>query len=215
MLIFALAFVQLVSAQHEGSRPSVLVAFRNGKLHLPCKPIPDRMDADFKLTLRKDNHQEPVCTVSWTKNKTEIDPGQGGTHCDVQRSTKSVSFILTKLDRNHTDYYICHVEIFYPPPYRNTNLSTTYVYVHDKELLRCECGPFLPFWPLVGIAVALLLCPVLLIALCLRMRLTKSAPASHEPGSEYMAMAAVNAARKSHFKENTRFEKVTRSSSGQ
>ncbi|KAJ1186632.1 hypothetical protein NDU88_003413 [Pleurodeles waltl] len=195
MLIFALAFVHLVCAQHEASSPPVLVAFRNGELHLPCRPVPDMMDAKFKLTLLKENHQEPVCTGSWATNKAEIYPGQAGPHCEVHRYNNSVSFTLTKLDSHDTNYYICHIEIFYPPPYVNKNRSKTFVYVHDKELQRCESGPALPIWPLFGLAVALLLCSVFIVALCLHMKSRKYAPASLQPSSEYMVMAAVNAAR--------------------
>ncbi|XP_069471653.1 inducible T-cell costimulator [Ambystoma mexicanum] len=197
MAFLLLATVQLASAHIAIDSPPVVVAFHNGQAELTCKDVVlPNITEEFKLTLLKGNQTGPaVCAGYWGPNKNFNYPSLDQAQCVARRSANGLSFSLANLDTSHTDYYFCRLEILFPPPYDNLILGKTYLYVHNTELQNCECKMYLLPWSAIGLGVALLLCPLLVVAFCLYKRPGKCAPAAHEPNSEYMPMAAVTAAR--------------------
>ncbi|XP_032920864.1 inducible T-cell costimulator-like isoform X2 [Catharus ustulatus] len=83
--------------------------------------------------------------------------------------------------------------IFLPPPYIDCCLKESYLYIQDKE----DCFSLgLVSWVIIGLIIFAISCICCVVACCLRNKNQKCESSSHEYNSEYMPMAAVNAAKK-------------------
>ncbi|XP_075462880.1 inducible T-cell costimulator [Ascaphus truei] len=198
-----LLFSQLVTAQTSTSHnPNVVVAFRNGQADLPCQHTPSQ-DSKFNLTLLKGSERHSVCVLYTDGNVIKFHNWEDQVPCNLSESNGIMSFTLSKLDIKHIDNYICHIQIYFPPPYKNSTVNETYVYIHDSELQRCTVMSRLVMWIFIGLAGFLLLCITVTLSLEILRKQTRKCETStavemnNEYNSEYMPMASVAAARRS------------------
>ncbi|NWV41220.1 ICOS protein, partial [Grantiella picta] len=171
------------------SDPQVMVEFENGNFNFTF-PNPENV-SEFSMTLFKGHEKKEICSLYLSEeiviSKTNV------TYCQTQNSSSSTTFILKNLERKHTDNYTYCLEIFLPPPYIDCCLKEIYLYVRDKE----DCFSLgLVLWIIIGLIIFTIFCVCCVVACCLRNKNQKCESNSHEYNSEYMPMAAVNAAKK-------------------
>ncbi|NXA59006.1 ICOS protein, partial [Mohoua ochrocephala] len=161
----------------------------NGNLNF-IFPNPKNV-SEFSLTLLKGREKKEICALHLTEEK--VVSKSNVSYCQTQNSSSSTIFILTNLERKHIDFYTYCLEIFLPPPYIDCCLKETYLYVRDKE----DCFSLgLMSWIIIGLIIFAISCVCCVVACCLRNKNQKCDSNSHEYNSEYMPMAAVNAAKK-------------------
>ncbi|NXI73965.1 ICOS protein, partial [Anseranas semipalmata] len=175
------------------SDPQVMVEFKSGNFkfifHNP------KNVSEFSMTLFKGHEKKEICALHVSKEKAI--PKRNVTYCQAEYSNTSTTFILTNLERKHIDTYTYCLEMFLPPPYRDCRLKETYLYIQDKE----DCISLgIMSWVITGlIAFAMISCVCCVVACCLRNKNQQCESNSHEYNSEYMPMAAVNAAKKTRI----------------
>ncbi|XP_074858065.1 inducible T-cell costimulator [Carettochelys insculpta] len=146
----------------------------------------------FSMTLLKGQERQKICALHMENGKSF--PESNNSYCLPEHAGNSISFTLKDLESKHTGMYICCLEILLPAPYIDCRVNETYLYIHDSE--ACFVSERMP-WILIGItAFAMVSCICCTIACCLKMKKKQCESNSHEFNSEYMPMAAVNAARK-------------------
>ncbi|XP_052530683.1 inducible T-cell costimulator [Tympanuchus pallidicinctus] len=170
--------------------PQGIVKFENGNFKLIFQN-PKNVN-EFSMTLLRGHERKAICALHVSKNKAV--PKSNVTYCQAEHSNTSTTFILTNLDRKHIDTYTCCLESLLPPPYIDCHLKETYLYIQDKE----DCfSQGIMSWIITGlIAFALISCVCCVVAYRLRNKNQQCESSSHEYNSEYMPMAAVNAAKK-------------------
>ncbi|XP_072198539.1 inducible T-cell costimulator [Excalfactoria chinensis] len=175
------------------SDPQGIVEFENGNFKLIFQN-PKNVN-EFSMTLLKGNERKAICALHMNKNKAV--PKSNVTYCRAEHSNTSTTFILSNLDRKHIDTYTCCLERFLPPPYIGCHLKETYLYIQDKE----DCSSqVITSWIIIGlIAFALISCICCVVTYRLRNKNQQCESNSHEFNSEYMPMAAVNAAKKTRI----------------
>ncbi|CAN8218992.1 unnamed protein product [Coccothraustes coccothraustes] len=170
------------------SDAQVMVEFENGNFHFTF-PNPKNV-SEFSMTLFKGREKKEICALHLSKERVIFQSNV--TYCQTQNSSSSTTFILKNLERKHIDVYTYCLEIFLPPPYIECCLKETYLYVQDKE--ECFSLGLVP-WVIIGVIIfAVSVCCV--VACCLRNKNQKCDSNTLEYNSEYMPMAAVNAAKK-------------------
>ncbi|NXI47667.1 ICOS protein, partial [Galbula dea] len=175
--------------QHHVSDPQVTVEFENGIFKFTF-PNPKNV-SEFSMTLFKGNEKKEICALHLSKVK--VIPKSNVTYCQTERSNSSTTFILKNLESKHTDVYTYCLETFLPPPYIDCQLKETYLYIQDKEVC-ISLG--LMSWITIGLIIfAMISCVCCVVACCLRIKNLQCESKSHEYNSEYMPMAAVNAAK--------------------
>uniref|UniRef100_A0A8C5U0D7 Inducible T-cell costimulator n=1 Tax=Malurus cyaneus samueli TaxID=2593467 RepID=A0A8C5U0D7_9PASS len=181
--------VFMSSDQPHVSDPQVKVAFENGNFNFTF-PNPENV-SEFSMTLFKGHEKKEICAFHLSEER--VISKSNVTYCQTQNSNSSTTFILKNLERKHIDIYIYCLDIFLPPPYIDCCLKETYLYVQDKE----DCFSLGPMqWIIIGLIIFAISCVCCAVACCLRSKNQKSESSSHEYNSEYMPMAAVNAAKK-------------------
>ncbi|NWY76321.1 ICOS protein, partial [Erithacus rubecula] len=171
------------------SDAQVMVEFENGNLNFTF-PNPKNV-SEFSITLFKGHEKKEICALHWTKEKVFLKSNVS--YCQAQNSGNSTTFILKNLEKKHIDIYTYYLEIFLPPPYIDCCLKETYLYIPDKE----DCSSHgLLLWIIIGLIIFAISCVCCAVAYCLRNKNQKCESSSHEYNSEYMPMAAVNAAKK-------------------
>ncbi|NXG27702.1 ICOS protein, partial [Dromaius novaehollandiae] len=172
------------------SDPQVMVEFRSGDFKLIFHN--PKNVSEFSMILFKGHEKKQICALHVSKEKAI--PESNVSYCHAEHSNSSTTFILKNLERQHTDIYTCCLETFLPPPYIDCRLNETYLYIQDKE--DCISSGFLS-WIIIGLIVFAMISSVCcVVACCLRNKNQQCESNSHEYNSEYMPMAAVNAARK-------------------
>ncbi|NWW14209.1 ICOS protein, partial [Oreocharis arfaki] len=170
------------------SAPHVMVEFENGNFNFTF-PNPKNV-SEFSMTLFRGHEKKEICALHLSEerviSKTNV------TYCQTQSSSSSTTFILKNLERKHIDIYTYCLEIFLPPPYIDCSLKETYLYVQDKE--DGSSLGLVP-WIIIGLIIFVISCICCFVACCLRNKNQKCDSNYHEPNSEYMPMAAVNAAK--------------------
>ncbi|NXE91565.1 ICOS protein, partial [Menura novaehollandiae] len=172
------------------SDPQVMVEFENGNFNVTF-PNPKNV-SEFSMTLFKGREKKEICALHLSKegvlSKSNV------TYCQTTNSNSSTTFILKNLESKHIDIYTYCLEIFLPPPYIDCCVKEAYLYIQDKE----DCFSLgLVSWITIGLIVfAMISCVCCVVACCLRNKNQKCESNSHEYNSEYMPMAAVNAAKK-------------------
>ncbi|NXU44673.1 ICOS protein, partial [Drymodes brunneopygia] len=175
--------------QSHFSDSQVMVEFENGNFNFTF-PNPKNV-SEFSMTLFKGREKKEICALHLSEER--VIPKSNVTYCQTQNSRSSTTFILKNLERKHTDIYTYHLVIFLPPPYIDCCLKETYLYVQDKE----DCFSLgLVSWIIIGLIILAISCVCCVVACCLRSKNQKCESNSHEYNSEYMPMAAVNAAKK-------------------
>ncbi|NXO14521.1 ICOS protein, partial [Oriolus oriolus] len=171
------------------SDPQVMVEFENGNFNFTfANP---KNVSEFSMTLFKGHEKKEICALYLSK-ETVISKSNVS-YCQTQNSSSSTTFILKNLERKHIDIYTYYLEIFLPPPYIECCLKETYLYVQDRE----DCFSLgLVSWIIIGLIIFAIFCVCCVVACCLRNKNQKCDSTSHEYNSEYMPMAAVNAAKK-------------------
>uniref|UniRef100_A0A8C3D0P9 Inducible T-cell costimulator n=1 Tax=Cairina moschata TaxID=8855 RepID=A0A8C3D0P9_CAIMO len=151
--------------------------------------------SEFSMTLFKGHEKKEICALHVSKEKAI--PKSNVTYCQAEHSNTSTTFILTNLERKHIDTYTYCLEMFLPPPYIDCRLKETYLYIQDKE----DCISLgLMTWVTIGLIVFVMISCVCCVAACrLRNKNQQCESNSHEYNSEYMPMAAVNAAKKTRI----------------
>ncbi|NXI75924.1 ICOS protein, partial [Rhipidura dahli] len=171
------------------SDPQVMVEFENGNFNFTF-PNPKNV-SEFSMILFKGSEKKEICALHLSEER--IISKSNVIYCQTQNSRNSTTFILKNLERKHIDIYTYCLEIFLPPPYIQCCLRETYLYVQDKE----DCFSLgLVSWIIIGLIIFAISCVCCVIACCLRNKNQKCDSSSHEYNSEYMPMAAVNAAKK-------------------
>ncbi|NXY62201.1 ICOS protein, partial [Callaeas wilsoni] len=171
------------------SDPQVMVEFENGNFNFTF-PNPKNV-SEFSMTLFKGREKKEICALHLSEER--VISKSNVTYCQTQNSNSSTTFILKNLERKHIDIYTYCLEIFLPPPYIDCCLQETYLYVQDKE----DCFSLgLMSWIIIGLIIFAISCVCCcVVACCLRNKNQKCDSNSHEYNSEYMPMAAVNAAK--------------------
>ncbi|NXQ59065.1 ICOS protein, partial [Anthoscopus minutus] len=171
------------------SDAQVMVEFENGNFNLTF-PNPKNA-SEFSMTLFKGREKKEICALHFSKER--VIPKSNVAYCQTQNSSSSTTFMLKNLERKHNDFYTYCLEIFLPPPYIDCCLKETYLYIQDKE----DCFSLgLMSWIIIGLIIFAISCVCCVVACCLRNKNQKCESSSHEYNSEYMHMAAVNAAKK-------------------
>ncbi|NWV46627.1 ICOS protein, partial [Daphoenositta chrysoptera] len=171
------------------SDPQVMVEFENGNFNF-IFPNPQNV-SEFSMTLFKGREKKEICALHLSEER--VISKSNVTYCQTQNSSSSTTFILKNLERKHTDIYTYCLEIFLPPPYICCCLKETYLYIQDKE----DCFSLgLASGIIIGLIIFAISCVFCVVACCLRNKNQKCDSNSHEYNSEYMPMAAVNAAKK-------------------
>ncbi|KFQ55481.1 inducible T-cell costimulator [Pelecanus crispus] len=175
------------------SDPQVMVEFENGNFKFTF-PNPKNV-SEFSMTLFKGHEKKEICALHLSKEK--VIPKSNVTYCQTEHSNSSTAFILKNLERKHTNIYTYCLEMFLPPPYIDCRLKETYLYIQDKE----DCISLgLMSWLIIGLIMfAMIFCICCVVACCLRNKNQQCESNSHEYNSEYMPMAAVNAAKKTRI----------------
>ncbi|NXN89622.1 ICOS protein, partial [Bombycilla garrulus] len=174
------------------SDAQMVVEFENGNVNCTF-PNPKNV-SDFSMILLKGSEKKKICALHLSKEKVYHESNV--TYCQTQSSSNSTTFILKNLERKHTDVYTFSLEILLPPPYIDCCLKETYLYVQDKE----DCFSLgLVSWIIIGLIIFAISCVCCVVACCLRSKNQKCESNSHEYNSEYMPMAAVNAAKKTRI----------------
>ncbi|XP_027587218.1 inducible T-cell costimulator-like [Pipra filicauda] len=170
--------------------PQVMVEFENGNFNFTF-PNPQNV-SEFSMTLFKGKEKKEICTLHL--NEENVFPKSNVTYCETKNSNTSTTFILKNLERKHMDIYIYCLEVFFPPPYIDCRLKEICLYIPDKE----DCFSLgQESWVIIAlIMVSLISCACCVVVCCLRNKIQKCDSNSHEYNSEYMPMAAVNAAKK-------------------
>ncbi|CAM4538136.1 unnamed protein product [Lepidochelys kempii] len=175
------------------SDPQVMVEFHKGIFKFNFSN--PKNVTEFSMTLLKGHEKEAICAIHMNNGKAI--PESKTTYCEPVNSGNSTSFILKNLESKHMGIYLCCLEILLPAPYIECRVNETYLYIHDSE--ACFVSEMMS-WMLIGItAFSVVSCICCIIACCLRKKTTQCESNSHEFNSEYMPMAAVNAARKPTF----------------
>ncbi|XP_056352586.1 inducible T-cell costimulator-like [Oenanthe melanoleuca] len=171
------------------SDAQVMVEFENGNFNFTF-PNPKNV-SEFSITLFKGREKKNICALHLGEEKVILKSNVS--YCQTQNSRNSTTFILKNLERKHTDVYTYYLEILLPPPYIDCCLKETYLYIPDKE----DCFSLgLVLWIIIGLIIFAISCVCCAVACCLRNKNQKCESNSHEYNSEYMPMAAVNAAKK-------------------
>ncbi|NXS83784.1 ICOS protein, partial [Erpornis zantholeuca] len=171
------------------SDPQVVVDFENGNFNFTF-PNPKNV-SEFSMTLFKGREKKEICALHLSEER--VIPKSNVSYCQTQNSSSSTTFILKNLERKHNDIYTYCLEIFLPPPYIHCCLKEAYLYVQDKE----DCFSLgLVSWIIIGLIIFAISCVCCVVVCCLRNKNQKCDSNSHEYNSEYMPMAAVNAAKK-------------------
>ncbi|NWV10671.1 ICOS protein, partial [Ptilonorhynchus violaceus] len=171
------------------SDPQVMVEFGNGNFNFTF-PNPKNV-SEFSMTLFKGQEKKEICALHLTKER--VLSRSNVTYCQTEKSNSSTTFILKNLERKHIDVYTYCLEIFLPPPYIDCCLKETYLYIQDKE----DCFSLgLMSWIIIGLIFFAITSVCCVVVCCLRSKNQKCESNSHEYNSEYMPMAAVNAAKK-------------------
>ncbi|NWT17362.1 ICOS protein, partial [Vireo altiloquus] len=171
------------------SDPQVMVEFENGNFNFTF-PNPKNV-SEFSMTLFKGREKKEICALHLSEER--VIPKSNVSYCQTQNSSSSTTFILKNLERKHIDIYTYYLEIFLPPPYIRCCLRETYLYIQDKE----DCFSLgRVSWIIIGLTIFAISCVCFVVACCLRNKNQKCDSNSHEYNSEYMPMAAVNAAKK-------------------
>ncbi|XP_065606463.1 inducible T-cell costimulator-like [Cyrtonyx montezumae] len=172
------------------SGPQGIVEFENGNFKLIFQN-PKNVN-EFSMSLFKGHEKEPICALH--VNKEKAIPKSNVTYCQAEHSNTNTTFILTNLNRKHTDTYICCLESLLPPPYIDCHLKETYLYIQDKE----DCfSQRIISWIIIGLIAFAMISGVCCVVACrLRNKNQQCESNSHEYNSEYMPMAAVNTAKK-------------------
>ncbi|XP_073501705.1 inducible T-cell costimulator [Phyllobates terribilis] len=192
--------VSVQTIGNSGSCPHLVVSSRMGKVEL-CRFIPPKNSA-FNLTLERGNNGGVACLVYTLDNEIKlqnrIDKGQ----CHVQQLNGTLSFSLNDLEKEHTDNYICRVQIFFPPPHSNFTVNRTLLYVHDFHMNppACHILSFVETWILIGISALMFACFMAAVILSLKRKQCRECHARNmeltkEQHSEYMHMASVSLAK--------------------
>ncbi|NWZ89970.1 ICOS protein, partial [Nesospiza acunhae] len=171
------------------SDTQVMVEFENGDFHFTF-PNPKNV-SEFSMTLFRGREKKEICAFHLSKER--VISKSNVTYCQTQNSSSSTIFILKNLERKHIDVYTYCLEIFLPPPYIDCCLKETYLYVQDKE----DCFSLgRVSWIIIGVIIFAISCVCCVVTCCLRNKNQKCESNSLEYNSEYMPMAAVNAAKK-------------------
>ncbi|XP_066045848.1 inducible T-cell costimulator isoform X2 [Chamaea fasciata] len=150
--------------------------------------------SEFTMILFKGNEKKEICSLHLSEER--VIRTSNVTYCQTQNSRNSTTFILKNLGRQHNDVYTYDLKIFLPPPYIDCCLKETYLYVQDKE----DCFSLgLTSWIIISLIIFAISCVCFVVACCLRNKNQNCESNSHEYNSEYMPMAAVNAAKKTRI----------------
>ncbi|KFQ46354.1 Inducible T-cell costimulator [Nestor notabilis] len=172
----------------------------------PCKNIDQPHVSDSQMMVEFENgnfkftfpnpknvrhEKKEICALHLSEGNTI--PKSNVTYCQTVHSNSSTTFILKNLERKHMDMYTYCLEMFLPPPYIDCRLKETYLYIQDKE--DCISMGLMP-WIITGLIMfAMISCVCCAIACYFWNRNQQCESKSHEYNSEYMPMAAVNAAK--------------------
>ncbi|NXO29704.1 ICOS protein, partial [Cisticola juncidis] len=170
----------------------VMVEFENGNFDFTF-PNPQNVQ-EFSMTLFKGHEQKEICALHLSGENAI--PYSNVTYCQTKNSTNSTTFILKNLEREHIDVYTYYLEIFLPPPYIECCLKETYLYIPDRE--NCFSLGFMS-WIIISLIIFAIFCVSCVVACYLRNKNQRRESSSHEYSSEYMPMAAVNAAKKTRI----------------
>ncbi|NXR78452.1 ICOS protein, partial [Pycnonotus jocosus] len=174
------------------SDAQVMVEFENGNFNFTF-PNPKNV-SEFSMILFKGTEKKEICALHLSEER--VTPMSNVTYCQTHNSKTSTTFILKNLEKQHIDVYTYDLKIFLPPPYIDCCLKETYLYVQDKE----DCFSLgLMSWIIIGLIIFTISCLCFVVACCLRNKNQKCESNSHEYNSEYMHMAAVNAAKKTRI----------------
>ncbi|XP_075036290.1 inducible T-cell costimulator-like [Mixophyes fleayi] len=203
MSICLVGFLLLISVQvaaqtTENSNPHVVIASRDGEVDL-CKYAPQTYSR-FNLTLEKGNDGDVVCLVYTSGPETKFHNWEDKARCRFNESNGTISLTLIELDVKHTDSYTCRLQTFVPPPFNKSIVNKAYVYVNDFEPPSCEVMSALVKWILIGVAVFLSTCFIVILYRYIQRKQCRECEARNleltkEYNSEYMHMAAVPLAR--------------------
>ncbi|NXY29021.1 ICOS protein, partial [Pomatorhinus ruficollis] len=185
--------VFMPSDQLHASDAPVRVQFENGNFSFTF-PNPKNV-SEFSMILFKGSEKKEICALHLSKER--VIPTSNVTYCQTQNSRNSTTFILKNLGRQHIDVYTYDLKIFLPPPYIDCCLKETNLYVQDKTE-DCFSLGFMS-WIIIGLIIFAISCVCFVVACYLRNKNQKCESNSHEYNSEYMPMAAVNAAKKTRI----------------
>ncbi|NXC96292.1 ICOS protein, partial [Certhia familiaris] len=169
------------------------VELENGNFNFTF-PNPKNV-SEFSVTLFKGREKKEICALHLSKERVIHESNV--TYCQTQNSSSSTTFILKNLERKHTDVYTYCLEIFLPPPYIDCCLKETYLYIPGK-FNNCFSLGFVS-WIIISLIIFSISCVCCVVVCCLRNKNQKCESNSHEYNSEYMPMAAVNAAKKTRI----------------
>ncbi|KAM5155793.1 inducible T-cell costimulator [Callospermophilus lateralis] len=178
--------IELLTGEIDDFANFDMFTFHNGGVQILCK-YPKKVQ-QFKMELLKG--KQVLCELTKIKTSGNVESINNMKFCQSQLSNDSVSFFLNNLDSSHGSYYVCNLSIFDPPPFEEKILSREYLHIYESQLC-CQ----LKFWLPIGCAAFVI---VYTLGCYFIFRLTKKKYGSsvHDPNSDYMFMAAVNAAKK-------------------
>ncbi|XP_048664341.1 inducible T-cell costimulator isoform X1 [Marmota marmota marmota] len=178
--------IELLTGEIDDSANFDMFTFHNGGVQILCK-YPEKVQ-QFKMELLKG--RQVLCELTKIKTSGNVVSINNMKFCQSQLSNNSVSFFLNNLDNSHGSYYVCNLSIFDPPPFEEKILSREYLHIYESQLC-CQ----LKFWLPIGCAAFVI---VYTLGCYFIFRFTKKKYGSsvHDPNSDYMFMAAVNAAKK-------------------
>uniref|UniRef100_F6QZ18 Inducible T-cell costimulator n=2 Tax=Monodelphis domestica TaxID=13616 RepID=F6QZ18_MONDO len=176
----------------------MVIEFYNGGLKLSCH-YPEAA-RDFKMQLLKGTGKQKVCELK--KENQDVQMTKELVSCQPKLSNTSVIFFLTDLDSTHTGHYFCSLHVTYPPPFLNSTPNGAYLHIYESK----SCF-HMSLWLSLGVAFSLCFIGILIgvFSNCIRKKISQSRSSLHETNSEYMPMAAVNAAKNPGFKGGSQF----------
>uniref|UniRef100_A0A8C9QVR9 Inducible T-cell costimulator n=1 Tax=Spermophilus dauricus TaxID=99837 RepID=A0A8C9QVR9_SPEDA len=178
--------IELLTGEIDDSANFDMFTFHNGGVQILCK-YPKKVQ-QFKMELLKG--RQVLCELTKIKTNGNVESINNMKFCQSQLSNNSVSFFLNNLDSSHGSYYVCNLSIFDPPPFEEKILSREYLHIYESQLC-CQ----LKFWLPIGCPAFVIVC-ILGCYFIFRFTKKKYGSSVHDPNSDYMFMAAVNAAKK-------------------
>ncbi|KAM4626552.1 cytotoxic T-lymphocyte protein 4 [Discoglossus pictus] len=179
--------------------PDIVVIPPGDQVDFLCQHHPTE-GGQFNLTLLRRSEEYPVCVLYTNGTDLSLHNWKDQAPCHLRNSSGTMSFSLSNLDTNHIDMYICHLEIYFPPPFVNSTFDKTYIYVYEPKPENLKKLVSLLMWIFMATSIFLFIFCIVTVYLLIRKRQPKkSDPINTENNNEhngvYMPMAPVTVPR--------------------
>ncbi|XP_056390335.1 cytotoxic T-lymphocyte protein 4-like [Hyla sarda] len=154
-------------------------------------------NSTFNLTLERGNDGSMECLVESMGTELKLHNWTDKTQCSVSTFNGTFSLSLINLKGKHSGNYACRLKKIFPPPFSNSIINRTLLYVNDfaEEPPACNILSFVETWFLIGVSLFLLACFILVLFISSKRKHCRECVARNmqltEHNGEYMHMASV------------------------